>query len=306
MALAFVLGSVLSARSVAAQTVMIQSAPAGAAIDLTFNGTSVATATADTHGDATLSTGTARPDTDVLIYVDSCAASVRVQLSGRGLQPAPTLPGCSRVDAGSIFIMRSITTFVIDITPSVAVHVAQGPPPPEWLLRGPGAVRKGTMLHGAPGKGLVLTIGAGGSSFGSIADKACGNVPECLNVHGGVAFSGSAEYWFARFSRGGDRLLPTRRRDRERQSDRVYLREPRADAHAHASRKGRGGHRSGARVRTGRRQPSRGHLHHDGKHRQQDDCGRQRHADDPGRHAVDSAGRRRAGAGWRAAASKPG
>jgi len=199
LALAFALSAILSARSASGQTVMIQNAPAGAAIEVTFNGASAATATADQNGDATLSVGASRPDTDVLIFVDSCAANVRVQLAGRGLQPAPTLPGCTRVDAGSIFIMRSVTTFVIDITPSVAIHVAQGPPPPEWMLRGPASVRKGTMLHGTPGKGLVLTVGAGGSAFGSLADKACGNVPECLNTHGGVAFSASAEYWFARF-----------------------------------------------------------------------------------------------------------
>jgi len=199
LALAFALGAVLTPRSAAAQTVMVQNAAPGAAIDVTFNGSSVATATADQYGDATLSIASNRPDTDVLIYVDACPANVRVQLAGRGLAPAPTLPGCSRVDAGSIFIMRSNTTFVVDIAPSVAVHVAQGPPPPEWLLRGPGSVRKGTMLHGIPGKGLVITAGAGGSAFGSIADKACGNVPECLNTHGGVAFSASADYWFARF-----------------------------------------------------------------------------------------------------------
>jgi hypothetical protein len=98
-----------------------------------------------------------------------------------------------------MFIMRSTTTFVIDITPNVAVHVAQGPPPPEWLVRGPGAVRKGTMMHGTPGKGLVLSAAAGGSSFGSISDQACGDVPECLNTHAGVAFALDAEYWITRY-----------------------------------------------------------------------------------------------------------
>jgi hypothetical protein len=199
LALAVALGAVLGARTAAAQTVMVQSAPTGSAIELTFNGTNIATATADANGDATLSAGSNRPDTDVLIFVDSCADRVRVQLAARGLQPAPALPGCSRVDGGSIFIMRSITTFVIDITPSVAVHAAQGPPPPEWLLRGPGAVRKGTMLHGTPPKGLVLSAAAGGSTFGDIADKACGDVAQCLNSHAGVAFSFTADYWFTRF-----------------------------------------------------------------------------------------------------------
>jgi hypothetical protein len=199
LALAFAFGVVLFARAASAQTVIVQNAPAGAAIELTFNGAAIATATADASGDATLSTGANRPDTDILIAVDSCANRVRVQLVARGLQAAPALPGCSRVDAGSIFIMRSVTTFVIDITPNIAIHVAQGPPPPEWLLRGPGAVRKGTMMHGTPAKGFVLSAAAGGSSFGSIADQACGDVAQCLNTHAGVAFSADASYWITRF-----------------------------------------------------------------------------------------------------------
>lgn len=199
LALAFAFGAVLCARAASAQSVIVQNAPAGAAIELAFNGTAVATATADANGDANLSVGAGRPDTDVLIAVDSCANRVRVQLVVRGLQASPALPGCSRVDAGSIFIMRSVTTFVIDITPNIAIHVAQGPPPPEWLLRGPGAVRKATMMHGTPLKGLVLSAAVGGSSFGSIADQACGDVAQCLNTHAGVAFSADASYWITRF-----------------------------------------------------------------------------------------------------------
>ena len=199
LALAVALGAVLGARPAAAQTVMVQSAPTGSAIELTFNGTTAANGTADANGDATLSVGPNRPDSDILVFVDSCADRVRVQLAARGLQPAPALPGCSRVDAGSIFIMRSVTTFVIDITPNIAVHVAQGPPPPEWLLRGPGAVRKATMMHGTPPKRLVVSAAVGGSSFGDVADKACGDVAQCLNTHDGIAFSLDAEYWITRF-----------------------------------------------------------------------------------------------------------
>ena len=199
LTLAFAFVAVLCARAASAQTVIVQSAPPGAAIEVTFNGTAIATATADANGDANLPAGANRPDTDILIAVDSCANRVRVQLVVRGLQAAPALPGCSRVDAGSIFIMRSTTTFVIDITPNVSIHVAQGPPPPEWLLRGPGAVRKATMMHGTPSKGLVLSAAVGGSTFGSIAEQACGDVAQCLDTHAGVAFSADAAYWITRF-----------------------------------------------------------------------------------------------------------
>ena len=75
-----------------AQTVIVQSAPAGAAIELMLSGYERRLATADANGDATLSTG-ARPDSDVLIFVDSCPARVRVQLAVRGVQPEQTLAG---------------------------------------------------------------------------------------------------------------------------------------------------------------------------------------------------------------------
>ena len=85
-----------------------------------------------------------------------------------------------------MFIMRPITTFVIDVSPSVAVHVAQGPALPEWLLRGPGSQRKGTMLHGTPPKWLALRgCGAGGSSFGEYRRQGVRRCPQCLNSHGG-------------------------------------------------------------------------------------------------------------------------
>jgi hypothetical protein len=196
--LALVVAASLGLGTASAQTVIVQSAPPAAAIELVLNGISVVTTTADGNGDATLTVGSSASETDVLVFIDSCSDRVRVQLNGRGQQAAPPLPGCTRVDVGSMFIMRPITTFVMDITPSVAVHVAQGPAPGQWLLRGPARPR-GTTLSGTPTTGFVLSAGVGGSIFGDLADKACGDVTGCLTTHGGIALEASAEYWFTRW-----------------------------------------------------------------------------------------------------------
>jgi hypothetical protein len=199
LSLALVVAATLGLGTASAQTVMVQSAPPGAALELTLNGLTVATTKADNSGDATLAVGSSVSETDVLVFIDSCSDRVRVQLNGRGQQPAPPLPGCTRVDVGSMFIMRPATTFVVDITPSIAVHVAQGPAPGQWLLRG-AARPHGTMLSGMPTTGFVLSAGVGGSIFGDLADKACGDVTGCLTTHGGIALKANAEYWFARFA----------------------------------------------------------------------------------------------------------
>ena len=99
--------------------------------------------------------------------------------------------------------------------------------------------------------------------FGSIADKACGDVAQCLNTHDGVAFSADAEYWFTRFMaaevgyfRPADVTVngnPTGYTFDSRVQTRLFT----------IVGKGGGAYRSGAPVRTRRRQSSRGHLHHD-------------------------------------------
>jgi hypothetical protein len=198
--LTLVIAAILGLGTASAQTVIVQSAPPGSTIELTLNGASVSSVTADKFGDATLAVGARANETDVLVYIDSCSDRVRVQLAGRGQLPAPPLPACTRVDVGSMFIMRPTTTFVVDITPSVAVHVAQGPAPSEWLLRGAGSGPRATTLSGTPTTGFVLSAGIGGSIFGTVADKGCGDVAGCLTTHSGIALKAGAEYWFTRFA----------------------------------------------------------------------------------------------------------
>jgi hypothetical protein len=203
LALALLLAATFGLRGASAQTVLVQSAPPAAAIDLTLNGASVATAKADNYGDAVLRFGPRSSDAGVLVYIDTCGAQVSVHMVNRGVQPVPAPPSCTRTDVGSVFTMQPVTTFVIDITPTPSVHVRQGPAPREWVLRGAGAggglsLVRSSIFSGAPGKGLVVSAGAGFSKLANAVDKACGAAAQCKNTNLGLAESFAAELWLTR------------------------------------------------------------------------------------------------------------
>src|SRR5207237_159121 len=120
-----------------AQTLIVRSAAPGSPIEVTMNGGAAVSATADENGDATLGVPARASESDVQLHVDACRTMVRVLVVERGLQPAAAEPGCERTDFPSTFIMRGITTFVVDMMPAPAVHIAQGPPPAAWVRRGP-------------------------------------------------------------------------------------------------------------------------------------------------------------------------
>jgi len=187
-----------SARSAAAQTVIVRSAPAGATVELTMDGGRSASATADQLGDARLSPPPAAADSEAQVYVDVCGTTVRVMLVR--LRPGPPQPGCTRTEIGSVFLVRPITTFVIDLDGTHAsAHVTQGPPPRSWLERG-AEPSKPARNYGTPQKGLTLSGGAGFSEFANAADVACGDVSGCQSNNFGLALELGADYWIKRFA----------------------------------------------------------------------------------------------------------
>jgi hypothetical protein len=190
--------AILAVRAAHAQTVIVRSAPAGSTIEVTMNGGDPVSAKADENGDATLAVP-ARSDADVQVHVDECGTLVRVLLVARGVQPTAAAPGCSRTDLPSVFLMRGITTFVVDVAgPNTTVHISQGPPPDEWVRRGAAPVRT-KIPWGAPGKGLELSAGIGLSSFGNATDAQCGTVTTCETNNTGGALFLAAEYWIKPF-----------------------------------------------------------------------------------------------------------
>jgi len=197
LALTVVLAALAGVRGAAAQTVIVRSAPAGATVELTMESGRVATATADSFGDATVTAPPQAAETEGQIFVDACGTLVRVLLVR--LRPAAQPPGCTRTDIGSVFIVRPVTTFVIDLDGvNATAHVTQGPPPREWLERG--VVARPSRIHwGKPENGLALSAGGGFSTFSRAVDLACGAVSQCSSSNFGVAFALGAEYWIKRF-----------------------------------------------------------------------------------------------------------
>lgn len=188
--------------SAAAQTVMVRSAPGGAAIEVTLNGGAAVTATADNLGDATVAVSSPSAEADVQMHVDVCGNLVRVLIVARGLQPAAAAPGCTRSDMLSTFVMRPVTTFVVDISGNTAaVHISQGPPPIEWVARTEEALRRGRIHWGTPTTGASLFAGAGISSFSNQAAVECGtSLSTCLSDDTGGMLTAGAEYWIKPFA----------------------------------------------------------------------------------------------------------
>lgn len=195
VAIAFVFA--IHSAPAAAQTVIVRSAPAGSKIEMTWNNGAPASATADNFGDATLSVPARTGETDVELRVDACGTSVRVLVLERGRQPAAPEPGCTRTDVWGIYVMRSVTTFVVDMEGTAAtVFVRQGPAPPEWVRRGPPPPKP----WGEPRSGFQLFTAAGFSSLDTPLAVVCGDSATCngSNTSGGVTLG--AAYWFTKWA----------------------------------------------------------------------------------------------------------
>jgi len=196
-ALALLLAATFGVRAATAQTVIVRSAPMGSTIELAMDSGLVTSATADNYGDATLTAPTQATEFEAQIYVDACGSTVRVLMVR--LRPGPPQPGCNRTEIGSVFLVRLMTTFVIDMDgTSATAHVTQGPPPREWLERGE-AASKPKRDWGEAQTGFTLSGGAGFSTFSRAVNIACGNVSACESNNFGIAFSFGADYWFKRF-----------------------------------------------------------------------------------------------------------
>jgi len=186
-------------RAVTAQTVIVLNAPPAATTEVTLNGGATLSAKADGYGDARVSIPSLGRDTEVQIHTDVCGNTVKVFINEPGQPPVGPDTGCTRKDMWGVYIMRSVTTFVIEITGAdSAVFVAQGPPPSAWLQHGAGG-RQSRTSWGEPGRGLALSIGGGISSFGATLDALCGNATTCESSGEALALHAGAEYWLSKY-----------------------------------------------------------------------------------------------------------
>jgi hypothetical protein len=184
------------------QTVFVRGTAPGSALEVMINSARAASSTADAGGNARLEINLFavlnKNDTTVHVFVDACGSVQRILLIESGQQPPPPEAGCIRRGVPDLFIVRRVTTLVVEaggISPSVWIR--QGPPPADWVGRGgPGAGRRAWIPAAT---GLVLSGGLNLARFSDAVAVACGDAPQCTGQSSRRAFSAAATYWFGRF-----------------------------------------------------------------------------------------------------------
>jgi hypothetical protein len=190
LAAALVLVSVGAAT---AQTVLVRNAAPGVTVEAVVNAVTIGSAVVDRYGlarvaiDLAATVGTA--ETDVYVYVDECGELRRVLLVQPGAQPAPPGAGCVRRDIPGIFVVRRISTLVVDL----------GGPRPRLLLRqGTFSLAPPRTWSAAP-TGLVLSGGGGLARFSELQTVACGTVTECAGEGFARDLAAAAAFWVTPF-----------------------------------------------------------------------------------------------------------
>jgi hypothetical protein len=195
------LGVTVGAGTATAQTVIVRNARPASKIEVQVDEEAAKSTPADANGDATLALALAQGnDESVRFFVDVCDELVRVHLVRSGVQPAPSEAGCNRNEIWGLYLMRPVTTFVVDVEGTVAsIHLTQGPAPVAWLGRGQLTEHTRKYFQATPPTGLVLFGGVGPATFSDAVNTTCGDAPTCTGSHIiGVAAAG-ATYWIGRF-----------------------------------------------------------------------------------------------------------
>lgn len=193
----------LGAGPLAAQTVMVRNAPAGAPVELAFDATTVATGTADADGVATLALNLAslgKTEIDANIYVDVCGTTRRVVIVERARTPAAPAAGCDRREIPGLYWVRPINTVVVDVggfIPKVLLVKGSYTPPKPGATTSEGS-EVAKPKRPAP-TGVVLSGGAGIARFRDARLLACGNVTPCGGHDSKFGYTGGITYWFTRY-----------------------------------------------------------------------------------------------------------
>ncbi len=183
-----------------AQTIIVTNVPAGAKVDVSLSGTSVGSGTADAAGDAKIAANllTAADGNEVVldIHLDSCGDAWGIVANVHGFQPAPASVSCIRKDIPGPFVVRHVTTLVIDASDPPTLKLRQGPAPAEWLRRGEAAVQTAFVAR----RGLSFFGGAGINDFSHAIQLFCGDSTNGCNGYATrPTFQVGGVYWITRF-----------------------------------------------------------------------------------------------------------
>lgn len=186
-----------------AQTVIVTKAPPGSTVELALNAAIIGSATADARGVATLPVDLAahgsKPDSQAYVFVEVCDKVRRVLLVEPGMQ-APAAGECTRKEVPGVYVVRKVTTLVVDVSDSgPSVLLRQGSAPPEWLSASEADSRKANAPAYRPGKGLEMFGGGGMAHFGNVKTVECADAPTCNVGLYRSAYSAGATIWLTPF-----------------------------------------------------------------------------------------------------------
>jgi hypothetical protein len=196
LALAAALNLTVCAGAATAQTVIVRNAPPDSPVEVVLNDTPVGTAKTNDKGDALVPVGISerlmKTETDAQVFVDVCPTVRRVLIVERAVQVPPQDSGCTRRDMGGIFVVRQISSLVVDV----------GGASPTLLLRqGKVSLDPPRVWKPAP-TGLVLFGGGAYTSLGDVTATACGTTSGCSGDQSGLGYSFGAAYWITPFIAG--------------------------------------------------------------------------------------------------------
>ena len=202
LALAGALHLALGSAAASAQTLYVVNAPPGSMAEFVLNGAAAATGTANAEGVATLPARTGNLDAqqsiDAFVWLDVCGTTYRVVVGDRAVQPPAADGGCRRSQIPGLFLLRSITSLVVDAgASSPTLRIRQGQVPDAWL-RPLVQEANGPRISIAP-TGVILFGGAGRASFSEFSNRACGDVTGCDISDTPLSYAGGISYWFSQY-----------------------------------------------------------------------------------------------------------
>lgn len=190
--------AVLSAGQVSlagAQTLIVRNARAVTSVEVVYENAAVGRGAPDQNGTASIALTLAPGATErvVLFYVDRCQGSiVRVGAADRDrLVPEPPAD-CQRQDLSGLFVVRRLTSMVLDLAPTTPILlIRQGPPPPQWL--------RGDYTGDSPAlvqpRGINLSAGVVLPRISKTFALACGDVAPCTATDMRPTLTVGGTYW---------------------------------------------------------------------------------------------------------------
>ena len=177
-----------------AQTVIVTKAPAGSTVEVVLNSANVGSASVDAAGTTTITipqNAQLAGDIDAFLYLDTCDAVRRVVIVDRTQAVPPEGAGCTRAQVPGLFLVRRVSTLVVNVDGNPTVLLRQG----RFTPRPEGSTHTWSELP----TGLVVYGGGNISSFRDPVVLACGDVTDCSGDPSVLGFNVGASYWFTRF-----------------------------------------------------------------------------------------------------------